>query len=216
MSDYRPELKIAPSLLASDFANIERELKRLEDAGADYHHVDVMDGHFVPNLTIGAPIVAWMKRYAKLPLDCHLMITDPLLYIEDFARAGADLITIHLEAASPLQEAFAEIRKCNKRVGLALNPGTPVEDALSYLAEIDMLLIMSVWPGFGGQAFIEQVLEKVRIARSHAPELDIEIDGGINAETAAQAREAGANVLVAGSYVFKGQDLRARIESLRA
>jgi ribulose-phosphate 3-epimerase len=209
-----PKLKIAPSLLSCDFANIEREVKAVEAAGADLLHVDVMDAHFVPNLTLGPPIVAAVKKVAKIPHDCHLMMTDPQRYVAAFAQAGAAYITIHVECNAPITETLAQIRKAGAKPGLVLNPETPIEAAHPWLDQIDMLLVMSVWPGFGGQKFIAPVLETIRKAHKLAPNLDIEIDGGINAETVKDAVGAGANVIVAGSYVFGG-DYEQRIKSLR-
>ncbi|MBK8206082.1 MAG: ribulose-phosphate 3-epimerase [Planctomycetes bacterium] len=209
-----PALKIAPSLLSCDFARIGEEVRAIEAAGADLLHVDVMDAHFVPNLTIGPPVVAAIKKVATKPLDCHLMMTDPQRYIEAFAKAGADYLTIHVECNAPIGETLAAIRKAGVKPGLVLNPDTSLDAARPWLDQIDMLLVMSVWPGFGGQKFIAKVLESVKAARAAAPNLDIEIDGGINEQTAKEAIAAGANVLVAGNYVFSG-DYAQRIKSLR-
>jgi ribulose-phosphate 3-epimerase len=209
-----PSLKIAPSLLSCDFANIERDVKAVEAAGADLLHVDVMDAHFVPNLTIGPLVVEAIKRIASKPLDCHLMMTDPQRYVEAFAKAGADYLTIHVESNAPIARTLADIRKHGVKPGLVVNPDTSIEAVKPWLGQIDMLLVMSVWPGFGGQKFIPKVLETVKAARALAPGLDIEIDGGINGETVKEAVKAGANVIVAGSYVFSG-NYAERIKSLR-
>jgi ribulose-phosphate 3-epimerase len=210
----KPALKIAPSLLSCDFARIGEEVRAIEAAGADLLHVDVMDAHFVPNLTIGPPVVAAIKKVATKPLDCHLMMTDPQRYVAEFAKAGAGYITIHVESNAPIGDTLEQIRKLGVKPGLVVNPDTSIEAVKPWLDQIDMLLVMSVWPGFGGQKFIAKVLDTVRAARKLAPKLDIEIDGGINGDTIKQAVEAGANVIVAGSYVFSG-DYAARIKSLR-
>jgi ribulose-phosphate 3-epimerase len=209
-----PNIKIAPSLLSCDFARIGEEVRAIEAAGADLLHVDVMDAHFVPNLTIGPPVVAAIKKVATKPLDCHLMMTDPQRYVADFAKAGAGYITIHVESNAPIGDTLEQIRKLGVKPGLVVNPDTSIDAVKPWLDKIDMLLVMSVWPGFGGQKFIAKVLDTVRAARKLAPKLDIEIDGGINADTIKQAVDAGANVIVAGSYVFSG-DYAARIKSLR-
>jgi ribulose-phosphate 3-epimerase len=209
-----PQLKIAPSLLSCDFARIGEEVRAIEAAGADLLHVDVMDAHFVPNLTIGPPVVAAIRKVATKPLDCHLMMTDPQRYVDEFAKAGAAYITIHVESNAPIGATLEQIRKAGAKPGLVVNPDTSIEAVKQWLDKIDMLLVMSVWPGFGGQKFIAKVLDTVRAARKLAPRLDIEIDGGINGETIKQAVDAGANVIVAGSYVFSG-DYAQRIKSLR-
>jgi len=209
-----PEIKISPSLLSCDFARIGEEVRAVEAAGADLLHVDVMDAHFVPNLTIGPPVVAAIKKVATKPLDCHLMMTDPHRYVDAFAKAGADILTIHVESNAPIGETLQQIRDAGVKPGLVVNPDTSIDAVAPWLDQIEMLLVMSVWPGFGGQSFIPKVLDTVRAARALAPKLDIEIDGGINAETVKLAVEAGANVLVAGSYVFGG-DYAERIASLR-
>ncbi|MCC6572862.1 MAG: ribulose-phosphate 3-epimerase [Planctomycetes bacterium] len=209
-----PSIKIAPSLLSCDFANIQREVEAVEAAGADLLHVDVMDAHFVPNLTIGPPVVAAIKKVAKKPLDCHLMMTDPQRYVAEFAKAGAAIITIHVESNAPIAETLELIRKSGAKAGLVVNPETTIDAVKPWLDKIDMLLVMSVWPGFGGQKFISAVLDTIRAARKLAPNLDIEIDGGINDKTVKDAVNAGANVLVAGSYVFAG-NYAERIKSLR-
>ena len=210
-------VSIAPSLLSADFARLAESLRAAEDAGADLHHVDVMDGHFVPNLTIGPPVVKAIKRAARAPLDCHLMIDRPLRYAKAFADAGADGITFHVEAKDPPREVAAAIRALGKRVGVALNPDTPLERLDEVLDLVDMVLVMSVVPGFGGQAFIADVLSKTRALRSERGfEGDVEMDGGINRDTVAACAEAGANVLVAGTAVYGQSDMKAAVRDLRA
>lgn len=208
-------LIVAPSLLSCDFARLADEVARVEDAGADWLHCDVMDAHFVPNLTFGPPVVAAIKKVARVPLDVHLMITDPLAYAEPFAKAGADILTFHVEAVSDVGEVIEAYRKLGLKVGLSISPPTPVEAILPYLGRIDLALVMTVNPGFGGQTFIRECVEKIRVIRAQQPDLDIEVDGGINAETALEVVEAGANVLVAGNYVFKSHNVAEPIALLR-
>lgn len=210
-----PNLKIAPSILSSDFSRLGEEIQAVIDAGADWVHIDVMDGHFVPNITIGPPVIASLRRCSTVPLDVHLMISDPAAYVPDFAHAGADIITFQVEAAHHPHRILNQIKELGCKAGVVLNPGTP-EESIEFLAEdLDMVLLMSVNPGFGGQAFIPDTLRKIRNVRAMIGDRDLEVDGGIDATTAAQVVEAGANVLVAGSYVFKHHSYLEAIESLR-
>ena len=212
-------VKIAPSILSADFARLGEEIKDVERGGADYIHVDVMDGHFVPNITIGPLIVEAIRPVTKLPLDVHLMIENPDQYIEAFARAGADFITVHVEACRHLHRTIQLIKSTGVKAGVVLNPATPVESLKHIIEDVDMVLLMSVNPGFGGQKFISSVLPKIRqvkeLADSVNPDLEIEVDGGVNEETAKLVIEAGANVLVAGSAIFNKEDREAAIASLR-
>jgi ribulose-phosphate 3-epimerase len=211
-------VKIAPSILSADFAELANEVARVS-ADAELLHVDVMDGHFVPNLTIGAPVVACLRPRTDLYLDCHLMIDNPGDLLDDFAKAGADSCTVHVELGDP-RPLFDRMRAHGMRVGLTLNPETPFDAVVPYLEEIDILLFMSVHPGFGGQAFIPEVLDKVRAARGLVDErslsVELEIDGGINEETAPLAAAAGADILVAGSAIFGTADPGAATRRLRA
>jgi ribulose-phosphate 3-epimerase len=201
-------IKIAPSILSADFARLGEEVAAIEKAGADWLHVDVMDGRFVPNITLGPPIVKAVRKVTKLPLDVHLMIVEPERYVEAFAEAGADTITVHVEASTHLHRTLCLIRSLGKRAGVVLNPSTH-EDTLRYVMDVtDLVLVMSVNPGFGGQSFIRAVLPKVAAIRSmidaSGRDIDLEIDGGITKDTAPEAIAAGARVLVAGSAVFNG------------
>ncbi|MDQ1003772.1 ribulose-phosphate 3-epimerase [Neobacillus niacini] len=212
-------LKIAPSILSADFSKLGEEIVAVEKAGADYIHVDVMDGHFVPNITIGPLIVEAIRPVTKLPLDVHLMIDNPDQYIEAFAKAGADYITVHVEACRHLHRTIHHIKSFGIKAGVVLNPATPVHTIQHILRDIDMVLLMSVNPGFGGQKFIPEVLPKIKqvkeMADSIGKELEIEIDGGVNPETAKLCVEAGANVLVAGSAIYDQEDYAAAISLIR-
>ncbi len=208
---------VSPSILSADFANLERDIKKVENAGADWLHVDVMDGHFVPNITIGVPVVASINKIASIPLDVHLMIENPRKYVEPFAKAGADILTFHYEAVdeeeiSPIVEY---IKTFGMKAGMSIKPKTSVEKVVKYLQELDMLLLMTVEPGFGGQQFMKDCAEKIKLARDVAPDLIIQVDGGINAETGKLCREYGANSLVAGSYIYKSEDIKQAVLSLR-
>jgi len=210
---------VAPSILSADFARLAEDIAAVEAAGADWLHVDVMDGRFVPNITIGPPVVKAIRKVTKLPLDCHLMIVEPEKYVDAFAEAGADTITIHVEACTHLQRTLCHIKSLGKRAGVTLNPSTH-EDSLRYVLDVvDQVLVMSVNPGFGGQSFLTSQLDKVRAIKKMVDErklkVDIEIDGGITKDTAPAAIEAGARILVAGNAVFNSKDWGAAIASLR-
>ncbi|KJE27707.1 ribulose-phosphate 3-epimerase [Geobacillus kaustophilus] len=212
-------IRIAPSILSADFARLAEEIRSVEEGGADWIHVDVMDGHFVPNLTFGPPVVAAIRPVTKLPLDVHLMIADPDRYIPAFAKAGADVISVHVEACVHLHRTIHFIKEQGVKAGVVLNPHTPVEMIRHVIADVDLVLLMTVNPGFGGQAFIPAVVPKIRevarMASEQNKEVDIEVDGGINAKTAPLCVEAGANVLVAGSSIYNEPDRAAAIRTLR-
>lgn len=207
------EMKISPSMLASDYANLEAELKKCESA--ELIHLDVMDGHFVPNISIGAPVIKAMKRVCSVPFDVHLMISDPLKYIEDFADAGADIITFHAECESNINETINKILECGCKAALAVKPATPVEAVYPYIDKLSMVLVMTVEPGFGGQSFMENMMPKIERLRADFPDIDIQVDGGVNAETIKACAKAGANVFVAGSAVFKSENPQETIALLK-
>ncbi|WP_420543553.1 ribulose-phosphate 3-epimerase [Streptococcus equinus] len=211
--------KIAPSILAADYANFASELKRIEETSAEYVHIDIMDGQFVPNITFGADVVASMRKHSKLVFDCHLMVVNPERFVDAFAQAGADIMTIHAESTLHIHGALQKIKKAGMKAGVVINPGTPVSAIEPVLSLVDQVLIMTVNPGFGGQAFIPEMLEKVekiaKIRDEKGYDFDIEVDGGVDNKTIKACYQAGANVFVAGSYLFKATDLAAQVETLR-
>lgn len=212
--------KVAPSILAADFAEIGREVARATDAGSDFMHIDVMDGVFVPNITIGPGTVRSIRPYSKVPFITHLMITHPERHVKAFSDAGSDIIEVHIEAEQDLRATLRAIRDLGREAGLAINPPTPIERAFPYLREIDLLLIMSVNPGWGGQSFMPEVLPKIARAKAEMEAqgsiVPVEIDGGITDITGEQAARAGADILAAGTYVFRAKDMRAAVDRLRA
>ena len=216
------KIQISPSILSADFSQLGNEIKRLEEGGADMIHVDVMDGHFVPNLTIGPPVIKSLKKHSSILFDVHLMISPVHKYIEAYSNAGADIITIHPEATDDLNSSILKIKELNKKVGVSLNPETKIDTIIEHLKKIDLVLIMSVNPGFGGQKFMPEVLEKVKklsdIKEKQELNFDIEIDGGINFDNSKTAIEAGANILVSGTTIFKSNngDIKKNIELLRS
>ncbi|MBT0930036.1 ribulose-phosphate 3-epimerase [Streptococcus lutetiensis] len=211
--------KIAPSILAADYANFASELKRIEETSAEYVHIDIMDGQFVPNITFGADVVASMRKHSKLVFDCHLMVVNPERFVDAFAQAGADIMTVHAESTLHIHGALQKIKKAGMKAGVVINPGTPVSAIEPVLSLVDQVLIMTVNPGLGGQAFIPEMLEKVqkvaKIRDEKGYDFDIEVDGGVDNKTIKACYQAGANVFVAGSYLFKASDLTAQVETLR-
>tara|TARA_Y100001935_G_scaffold9291_1_gene7215 strand:- start:1024 stop:1683 length:660 start_codon:yes stop_codon:yes gene_type:complete len=215
------KIQISPSILSADFSKLGEDIRRLEESGADMIHVDVMDGHFVPNLTIGPPVIKSLRKYTKLPFDVHLMINPVHKYIKDYSDAGADIITFHPEATENISETINLIKSLDKKVGISLNPNTEIKAAVDFLNQIDLVLIMSVYPGFGGQKFIKDVIKKIkdldeiRIQQNY--NFKIEIDGGINFETSKLAVQAGVDILVSGTTVFKENngDLKKNINTLK-
>ena len=212
-------MKISPSILSADFANLERDIRLVEEGGADYIHVDVMDGHFVPNLTFGANIVSAIRPITKLPLDCHLMIENPENYIADFAKAGADIITVHVESTHHIHRAIQLIKNHGVKAGVVINPGTAIESIMPVLSEVDMVLVMTVNPGFGGQSFIKETVSKIALLdtlkKDKGYNFEIEVDGGISPETAKICKDAGATVFVAGSYIYDAQNPIERLTCLK-
>ena len=215
-------IKISPSILSADFSQLGKEISNLEKGGADLIHVDVMDGHFVPNLTIGPPVIKALRKYTKLPFDVHLMISPVHKYIKDFANAGSDIITIHPEATNDLKESISHIKEFNKKVGVSLNPDTKINVIESNLNNIDLVLIMSVYPGFGGQKFIPETINKIKdlkkIKDKNNYSFDIEVDGGINFSNSRDVINAGANILVSGTTIFSENngDIKKNIETLKS
>ena len=216
------KIQISPSILSADFSQLGKEIRKLEDAGADMIHVDVMDGHFVPNLTIGPPVIKALKKDSSIPFDVHLMISPVHKYIESYAKAGADVITIHPETTDNLENSINKIKELKKKVGVSLNPETKIEIIEKYLDKLDLILIMSVNPGFGGQKFMPQVLEKVekldKIRKKNELNFDIEIDGGIDFKNSKLAIKSGVNILVSGTTIFKSNngDIKKNIDLLRS
>ncbi len=213
-------IKISPSILSSDYGNLSSELKRMEACGADMLHIDVMDGHFVPNITLGAPIVKCIRKSSDLPFDVHLMISDPYKYIPDFVSAGSDIITFHAEADSDIEKTIDLILASGKKAGLSVKPKTPVEAVYPYLDKLSMVLVMTVEPGFGGQSFMEDMMPKVSAVRSEIDrrglDVDIQVDGGINKDTISIAAKAGANVFVSGNAIFSSDDAEKTIADFKA
>lgn len=213
-------IKISPSILSSDYGNLSSELKRMEACGADMLHIDVMDGHFVPNITLGAPIVKCIRKSSTLPFDVHLMISNPYKYIPDFVNAGSDIITFHAEADSDIEKTIDLILASGKKAGLSVKPKTPVEAVYPYLDKLSMVLVMTVEPGFGGQSFMEDMMPKVSAVRSEIDrrglDVDIQVDGGINKDTISIAAKAGANVFVSGNAIFSSDDAEKTIADFKA
>ncbi len=213
-------VKISPSILSSDYGKLSSELKRMEDCGADMLHIDVMDGHFVPNITLGAPIVKCIRKSSSLPFDVHLMISDPYKYIPDFVKAGSDIITFHVDSDSDIEKTIDLILASGKKAGLSVKPKTPIETVYPYLDKLSMVLVMTVEPGFGGQSFMEDMMPKVSAVKAEIErkglDIDIQVDGGINKDTISVAAKAGANVFVSGNAIFSSNDAAKTIADFKA
>ena len=214
------EIIISPSILAADYGKLAEEITKVVNAGAEYVHIDVMDGHFVPNISIGVPVVQSIRKVTSAVFDCHLMISNPIDYIDAFVKAGADLISFHVESNSDISETIKKITSANKKAALVVKPNTPINVVFPYLKDISMVLVMTVEPGFGGQSFMEDMLPKVTALREEIERqglnVDIQVDGGVDNITASACKDAGANVLVAGSYIFKSPDVKEAINILKA
>lgn len=217
--EFKNKIKISPSILSADYASLKSEIEKVKNGGADMLHVDVMDGHFVPNISIGPPVIKSIRKATDMFLDCHLMISNPCDYVDSFVKSGADLIAFHVESNSNVEETIEKITSSGVLPALVVKPGTPAESVFPYLSKIAMVLVMTVEPGFGGQSFMEDMLPKIKAIREKAdevnPALMIQVDGGIVPETAKKCVDAGADVLVSGSYIFGASDIAGAIESLR-